>query len=129
MRYLFMIRSAQKAAPPPEMFEAMHEMAKREVEAGRMIVDGGLAAPHLATELAIERGKLIVRDGPFAETKEVIGGFAVFELPDDAAARASATEFMALHLKHMPDWDGTCEIRAIVGSQVEQVRAFQCAPA
>ena len=129
MRYLFMIRSCHQAMPPVEMFEAMHALAVREVEAGRMIVDGGLAPPHMATELKIERGKLIVRDGPFAETKEVIGGFAIFELPDDDAARASATEFMELHLKHMPDWDGVCEIRAIVGSQVEQVRAFHCAPA
>ena len=123
MRYLFLVSSSQPATPPPELIEAMHAMARREVEAGRMIQDGGLMPVASGTRLKLERGKLVVLDGPFSETKEVIGGFAIFELPDHAAAVASARDFMSLHLKHMPDWEGTCEVREIAGSQVEMIRA------
>ena len=123
MRYLFLIRSGHPASPPPALMSAMHEMATREIAAGRMIADGGLAPPEAGAVIQIAGKKLRVTDGPFAESKEVIGGFAIFELPDDAAARASATAFMDLHLKHMPDWEGVCEMRPIAGSMVEMIRA------
>ena len=70
----------------------------------------------------MRKRKLAVTDGPFAETKEVIGGFAIFELPDMAAAIASARDFMALHQAHMPDWEGVCEVRQVAGTQVEMIR-------
>ena len=60
----------------------------------------------------IADGKLSVIDGPFVEAKEVIGGYAVFELPGKEEAVASAVEFMQLHKDHLPGWEGTCELRA-----------------
>lgn len=123
MRFMFIVKSASTdTAPPAAMMEAMHAMALREVAAGRMIHDGGLMPPAAGAEVAVRARKLVVSDGPFAETKEVIGGYAVFELPDMAAAIASARDFMALHLAHMPDWDGVCEVRQVAGSQVELIR-------
>ena len=62
--------------------------------------------------MRITDGKLSVIDGPFVETKEVIGGYAIFELRDKEEAVAMAREFMQLHLDHMPGWEGTCEVRA-----------------
>jgi hypothetical protein len=97
-------------------------MAEREVAAGRMISDGGLMPRDAGAEVAIRKRKLVVTDGPFAETKEVIGGYALFELPDMAAAVESARRFMDLHLAHMPDWEGVCEVRQVAGSQVELIR-------
>ena len=88
-----------------------------------MIADGGLMPPDAGAQLSIVGKKLRVHDGPFAETKEVIGGFAIFELPDHDAAVASATEFMNLHLQFMPEWEGTCEMRPIAGSQVDLIRS------
>lgn len=124
MRFMFIIKTENDSfgPPPPALIEAMHAMALREVKAGRMISDGGLAPRGAGAEVRIRRGSLQVTDGPFAETKEVIGGYAVFELPDMAAAIASARAFMELHLAHMPDWDGTCEVRQVAGSQVEMIR-------
>ena len=52
-------------------------------------------------------------DGPFVETKELIGGYAIFELRDKEEAVAAAREFMQLHLEHMPGWEGTCEVRCL----------------
>ena len=63
--------------------------------------------------MRITDGKLSVIDGPFVEAKEVIGGYAIFELRNKEEAVAAAVEFMQLHREHMPGWDGTCEVRAI----------------
>ena len=118
MRFMFIIKSGAEAMPPPAMMEAMHAMAQREIAAGRMIADAGLMPRDAGAEVAVRKRKLVVTDGPFAETKEVIGGFALFELPDMAAAIESARDFMALHQAHMPDWEGVCEVRQVAGSQV-----------
>jgi hypothetical protein len=129
MRFMFIIKSETETMPPPEMMGAMHDLAAGEIAAGRMIQDGGLMPRSAAKEVRIRKRKLMVLDGPFTETKEVIGGFAIFELPDEAAAIESARKFLDLHLKFMPDWEGTCEVRQIAGSQVELIRGGQTAPA
>ena len=64
-------------------------------------------------------GELSVIDGPFVEAKEVIGGYAIFELRDKDEALAMAKEFMQLHLDHMPGWEGTCELRAFATPGVD----------
>jgi hypothetical protein len=122
MRFMFIIRGASDMAPTPALMEAMHTLAVREVQAGRMIQDGGLAPRDMGAEVSIRKRKLVVTDGPFAETKEVIGGFALFELPDMAAAIQSARDFMSLHEEHMPGWEGVCEVRMVAGSMVDVVR-------
>ena len=58
-------------------------------------------------------------DGPFVETKELIGGYAIFELRDKEEAVAAAKEFMQLHLDHMPGWEGTCEVRMLATPGVD----------
>ena len=77
-----------------------------------MIDNGGLMPLATGARVRIVDGELSVIDGPFVEAKEVIGGYAIFELRDKAEAVAMAKEFMQLHLDHMPGWDGTCELRA-----------------
>jgi len=123
MRYMFILKSSSPPSPPSaELMTAMHALAQREVAAGRMIADGGLMPRSAAAEVRLRRRKLAVIDGPFTETKEVIGGFAIFELPDRQAAIDSALAFLRLHQEHLPDAEFTMEIREIAGSQVEMVR-------
>ena len=71
------------------------------------------------TTIRSRGGKVVVTDGPFVETKELIGGYAIFELRDEEEAVAAAREFMQLHLEHMPGWDGTCEVRALATPGVD----------
>ena len=124
MRFMFMLHGETEGegAPTPELAEAMHAMAKGEVEAGRMIADGGLFPPSVGAQVRLKSGKVLVTDGPFAEAKEVIGGFAIFELPDLAAAIQSAERFLDLHRVHAPGLEMRCEVRQIAGSQVELIR-------
>jgi hypothetical protein len=112
MKFMFIVKSANTVAPTPQLLEAMHKLAAREIEAGRMLDNGGLMPLAQGAQVRINGGKLSVLDGPFAETKEVIGGYAVFDLPGKDEALASAIEFMQLHQDFLPGWEGTCELRA-----------------
>ena len=119
MRYMFIVKSSHSTEPPPELMEAMHKMAQREIQAGRMLDDGGLVPPAMGCQVSVEKNELKVIDGPFIEAKEMIGGYAIFDLPGPAEAVASAREFMQLHKDLMPGWEGTCEVRAIAGSMTK----------
>ena len=90
----------------------MHKLADREIKAGRMLDNGGLMPLATGAQVRIADGQLSVVDGPFVEAKEVVGGYAVFELKSKEEAVASAVEFMQLHKDFMPGWEGTCELRA-----------------
>jgi hypothetical protein len=115
MRFMFIVKSTHTAPPPPppKLMEAMHKLADREIKAGRMLDNGGLAPVAMGAQVRVKDGRLSVVDGPFVEAKEVIGGYAIFELPGKEEAVASATEFMQLHKDLMPGWEGTCELRTI----------------
>ena len=115
MRFMYIVTSPQpNRGPTPALMEAMHKLRDREIKSGRMLDDGGLMPLATGARVQIADGKLSVVDGPFVEAKELIGGYAIFELRDKEEAVAAAVEFMQLHKEHMPDWEGTCEVRAFV---------------
>ena len=112
MRFMMIVTSAQASGPTPELVDAMHKLADREIKAGRMIDNGGLMPLSGGAQVRVKGGKLSVVDGPFVEAKEIIGGYAIFELQGKEEAVAMAVEFMQLHKDHLPGWEGTCEVRA-----------------
>jgi hypothetical protein len=113
MRFMFIVKPAQVGPPTPELMEAMKKLADREIKAGRLLDTGGLMPLATGAQVRITDGQLSVVDGPFAEAKEVIGGYAIFELPGKEEALAAAKEFMQLHKDLMPGWEGVCELRAL----------------
>ena len=121
MRFMYIVTSPQPdRGPSPALMEAMGKLADREIKAGRMLDTGGLMPIAMSgAQVRITDGKLGVIDGPFVETKELIGGYAIFELRDMEEAVAAAREFMQLHLKHMPGWEGTCEVRVLATPGVD----------
>ena len=126
MRFMYIVTSPQPMkGPTPALMEAMGKLSEREIKAGRMIDNGGLTPLQQGARVSVTDGKLRVTDGPFVEAKEVIGGYAIFELRDKEEALAMAREFMQLHLDHMPGWEGTCELRAFFapGADVCDVRS------
>ena len=90
----------------------MQRISEREIKAGRMLDNGGLMPLATGAGVRVADGELSVIDGPFVEAKEVIGGYAIFELRNKEEAVALAVEFMQLHKDLMPGWEGTCEVRA-----------------
>ncbi len=112
MRFMSIVTSPTPAHPTPELLEAIHKIADREIKAGRMLDTGGLMPIETGARVTIVNGDLKVTDGPFIEAKEMIGGYAIFDLPGKEEAVALAIEFMDLHRQFMPGWEGTCEVRA-----------------
>jgi hypothetical protein len=115
MRFMMLVKGNENQGQPPQsLFEAIGKLGAEETKAGRMIETGGLY-PSAAggARVRLSGGKLTVTDGPFTEAKEVVGGFAVFELPSREAAVESARAFMELHKLHWPSWEGETEVRQI----------------
>ena len=114
MRFMSIVSAPPSSygKPTPELMEAIGKLSEREMKSGRMIDTGGLVPLEQGARVRLRNGELVVQDGPFAEAKEVIGGYAIFELQNAEEALALAVEFMQLHKDHMPGWEGTCEVRA-----------------
>src|SRR6202167_2930084 len=116
MRIMYIVTSPHPPGPPtPELMEAMHKLADREIKAGRMLDSGVLMPVAAGAQVRITDGQLSVVDGPFVEAKEVIGGYAIFELPGQEEAVAAGVEFMQLHRDLMPSWEGTGQVPSFMG--------------
>ena len=74
--------------------------------------------------MRITNGKIVTTDGPFAESKEVIGGFSIINVASKEAALEEARNFMELHRVHWPNWEGEIEIRLMYAEE-DDVRATQ----
>jgi hypothetical protein len=81
--------SAEEQQP---MFEAVGRFNEKAQEAGVWVFAGGLMPQETATTVDATGAEPVVTDGPFSESKEWLGGFWIFELPDHDAALAWATE-------------------------------------
>ena len=118
MRFMMLVKSAENSGPPPkELMDAICKLAEEATRAGTMLQSGGLAPTAMSTSVRLSRGRLSTTDGPFTESKEVVGGFAVFEFQSKKEAVESAVQFMELHKKYWPGWDGETEVRQIFGPE------------
>ena len=101
-------------APPPELMAAMGPFIQQLIDAGSLISTAGLKSVSQGTRIRATKGKVAIVDGPFAEAKEMIGGYAILEAPSREAAIAIATDFVNLHITNgIPDL--SVEIREIDG--------------
>ena len=111
MRYMMIVKHSEKQGPPPkELMDAVMQLGEEQTKAGKMIGNGGLGPTAQGATVKITGGKITVTDGPFTEAKEVIGGYAQFELKSKQEAIDAAVRFMELHKKHWPGWEGTTEV-------------------
>jgi hypothetical protein len=118
MRYMMIVKHREgQGNPPQELIDAIQKLAEEETRAGIMLGNGGLAPTALGARVRLSGGKVSVTDGPFTEAKEIIGGFAQFELPSKEAAIKSAVDFMELHKKYWPGWEGETEVRQMFGPE------------
>src|SRR5437879_13477007 len=116
MKFMMIVKSAERSGRPPQaLMEAIDKLGQEAVKAGTMVASGGLAPTAVSTRVRLSGGQLTKVDGPFPEAKEVVGGYAVFELKSKEEAIEGALRFMELHKKHWPGWEGETEIRQIFG--------------
>ena len=112
MRFLSMIRIDEKTAKPPterlmaEMGKLMEEMTRK----GVLIDTAGLRPTREGVRVRLRSGKLSTVDGPFTETKEVIGGYAILNVASKQEALEQTQRFLEIHGE---EWDIVCELRQI----------------
>jgi hypothetical protein len=114
MKYLTFIRhseSYRQSGPPPALLDAMGKFVAKSLKEGSLVDTGGLLPSKDGVRLRLAKGKITVTDGPFTETKEVIGGWAILRTDSRAEAIRIATEFMELHRKYWPEFEGESEVR------------------
>jgi len=86
--------------PSPELMAAMGNFAQEQQKLGIFVMGGGLLPSAQGHRLSMSGGKITVTDGPFTETKEVIGGFAIVNHASHAEAIAGARRVMQIHAEH-----------------------------
>ena len=79
MRYRFLVTQTKGGQPPQGLIDGLEEARKQAVSDGGMISSGGLAPPEQGARATLKGGRLTVKDGPFAEAKELVGGYAIME--------------------------------------------------
>ncbi|HYM83939.1 MAG TPA: YciI family protein [Candidatus Dormibacteraeota bacterium] len=75
--------------PTPELFAEMGRFMGEATQAGVLVATGGLAPSSQGTTIRLENGRFSVTDGPYAESKELIGGWALL----DCASKEEAIEW------------------------------------
>jgi len=116
MRFLSMIRIQENTGqvPSEQLMSDMGKLIEEMTRNGRLISTAGLRPTAEGVRVRLRRGRLSRVDGPFTETKEVIGGYAVLE----AKSKEEAIELTERFLKiHGEDWDIECEVRQLDGPE------------
>jgi len=116
MRYMMFIKHTENfriEEVPQSLFAAMGEFVGESMKNGSIIDTAGLQPTAKGKRIRLTGGKLTVIDGPFTETREVIGGYALVEAKSNEEALALARRFMDLHRIHWPAFEGECEVRPL----------------
>src|ERR1700758_3336851 len=118
MRFMMIVKHAEKQGPPPQqLMDAIAQLAEEATKAGTMVGSGGLGPTAQGARVRLSGGQVTVTDGPFTEAKEVVGGYAHFELTSKEEAIESAVRFMELHKRYWPGWEGETEVRQMFGPE------------
>ena len=120
MRFMMMVKhpEGKNSGPPPKaLMDAMDHIIQEAAKNGTMVITGGLAPTAQSHRVRLSGGKISVIDGPFTETKEVVGGFAIMDFKSKEEALEAAKDFMDLHRQHWPGWEGESEVRQMFGPE------------
>jgi hypothetical protein len=108
MRFLSIFKSVESNRPPSQdMMERMNALIEKSMKSGELVATEGCLPSALGARVRSDKGRVTVVDGPFAESKEIVGGFAILEAKSKEEAIRMVREFLAVA------GDGECEIRQI----------------
>ena len=118
MRFMMLVKGNtdyEAGRPPsPALKAAIDEASAQQAASGALIAAGGLMPTSAGALVRVERGRVKVVDGPFAEAKEVIGGYAILEAGSREEAIEMGRSFMQLHVDVLgPEFSGELEIRQL----------------
>jgi hypothetical protein len=100
------------APPDARLLAAIPRLWEKMPEGSTLIGTGGLAPSSMGAKVRVSGGKVFVSDGPFAETKEIVGGYAIVDVSSMEEAISIAKGFFQLHVDVLgPSYEGGGEIR------------------
>ena len=116
MRFLSMIRITEGSGqvPSEQLMSDMGKLMDEMTREGTLVRTAGLRPTKEGRRVRLSKGQLSVVDGPFTETKEVIGGFAIIEAPSMEAATELTKRFLQIH---GDAWEIECEVRPLDGAE------------
>jgi hypothetical protein len=108
MKYLSIFKTVERNTPPSqEEMAAMGKLIEEGMKAGWLLATEGCLPSALGARVRMNNGKISVTDGPFAEAKEVVGGFAILQAKSKEEVIQLAKDFLKVA------GDGECELRQI----------------
>ena len=114
MRYMCLMKSSEaNGEPPAELFAAMAEYDRWGRATGILVDSQGLLPSAAGAIVSLVDGSIKAVDGPFTETKELVGGYAVIEVHSRGEALELGRRLMQLHKDNWPGFEGSVEIRQI----------------
>ena len=113
-RFMGFVRMAEGiGAPPQALFEAMDTYIGEQAQLGHFLDGGGLFGTEDAVNFVVRSGGVTRVDGPYAEAKEVAGGWALMQYDSLEEAIAGQQEFAELHAKYWPECEMVATLRQI----------------
>jgi hypothetical protein len=118
MRFMMLVKgnSDYEAGKPPspELMEAIGALAEQGFRDGTLVEQGGLLPSSAGALVRVKDGKVRVIDGPFAEARELVGGYAILNAGSRDEAVRMGREFMELHARVLgPSFEGELEVRQL----------------
>ena len=115
MKFMTLVRSPEPApieGPPQALFDAIMRLGAEAEAAGVLVEQGGLLPTGKGALMMVDaKGNISTIDGPFSETKEVIGGYAIYDVANRQDILYWSRRFAQLHVDHWPGFAFTIEIR------------------
>jgi hypothetical protein len=113
-RFMGFVRMEEGIQTPPQaLFDAMDTYIGERAADGRFIDGGGLYGTEDAVNFIVRDGQVSRVDGPYAEAKEVVGGWSILEYDSLEDAIADQQEFADLHAKYWPEATVVATLRQI----------------
>jgi hypothetical protein len=97
MKFLCIVKTDPKRVQPtPEELKKLGEYSQASIKAGVVLLTGGVVRPSAGIKVEQAGGKVSFTDGPYAESKELIDGYAILEAKDLEECKRHVTEFMVI---------------------------------
>src|SRR3954470_22703833 len=113
-RFMGFVRMEEgQGMPPQALFDAMDKYIGEQAGAGHFVDGGGLFGTEDAVNFISSDGGVQRIDGPYAEAKEVVGGWALLQYDTLEEAIAGQQEFAELHAKYWPEVTVVATLRQI----------------
>lgn len=116
MKFICLLHETARptAEPPAELFAAIGALGAQATADGSLVEVGALLPIQAGAVVTLAGDAITTTDGPFVETKELVGSYAVYDVPDVTTAAKLSEAFLEAHRTTWPGWEGWIEVRSFL---------------